>query len=423
MFLYGDFAQLERILYGQAVATTSGIKVSDSDLMGLPAAYAAVRAISETVAQLPLRVFEKSDSGKITEVREHAGTELLGWDRPNNYQTPYDFVQLMQSRLCIRHNAYAKIEKDRRGRVRNLMPINPNSVTMQLDEQTGAHLYTLNWEEGDTETDVHPDHVLHVRGFSMNGFLGWALMGSSHDAIGQMVATDRLVQTALGNGPHLPGFLRAPRVSDKQIDMLSEVMRQSRGVQQAGKIPVYPGEVEFVKVGMHADEAQLLDSRMFNLGDTCRLFRVQPHLLFDLTNATYSNIEEQQKSFLDMTIMSWLTRWEQALRISLLTKAERKRNMYFHFGTDELLRARQLDRYKAYSVAINWGFMNRNEVRAKEDLAPAEGLDDFLQPVNMAIVGAEPEPEPKLTWVTMTKGTGMNPRKLWMNPRNSPCRT
>ena len=39
--------------------------------------------------------------------------------------------------------------------------------------------------------------------------------------------------------------------------------------------------------------------------------------------------------------------------------------------------------------------MTRNEVRALEDTNPLEGLDDPLIPMNLAVVGAEPEPKPE----------------------------
>jgi len=48
-----------------------------------------------------------------------------------------------------------------------------------------------------------------------------------------------------------------------------------------------------------------------------------------------------------------------------------------------LLRGDTKSRYEAHNMALQGGWMNRNEVRAMENLNPVEGLDEFLQPLNM----------------------------------------
>jgi hypothetical protein len=55
-----------------------------------------------------------------------------------------------------------------------------------------------------------------------------------------------------------------------------------------------------------------------------------------------------------------------------------------------LLRGDIRTRYLAYSTGIRYGFMNRNEVRAYEDLSPVDGLDEFLVPLSMANADGDP---------------------------------
>ena len=58
---------------------------------------------------------------------------------------------------------------------------------------------------------------------------------------------------------------------------------------------------------------------------------------------------------------------------------------FVEFNVDGLLRGDMKSRYEAYSRGINFGFINRNEVREKENMNYAEGLDDFLIPSNMTL--------------------------------------
>jgi phage portal protein BeeE len=57
-----------------------------------------------------------------------------------------------------------------------------------------------------------------------------------------------------------------------------------------------------------------------------------------------------------------------ALTLSLLTEANDKAACFFEFMPDALLRGDIKTRYDAYAVARNWGWLNVNEIRAKENM-------------------------------------------------------
>ncbi|MGE5193883.1 MAG: phage portal protein, partial [Deltaproteobacteria bacterium] len=124
--------------------------------------------------------------------------------------------------------------------------------------------------------------------------------------------------------------------------------------------------------------------------EIARLFRVPPHLISDLEQATFSNIEQQSLEFVIYTMMPWFTRWEQEISRSILLESERAR--YFaEFLIDSLLRGDTASRFAAYTTAINAGWMTRNEVREKENLNQDNAqLDKYLVPLNMGIVGEPP---------------------------------
>ena len=87
-------------------------------------------------------------------------------------------------------------------------------------------------------------------------------------------------------------------------------------------------------------------------------------------------------------LTKWLKRWEHESNHKLL--GEKERDKYFcEFLVDALLRGNTRQRYEAYRVAISSGWMNRNEVRRKENLNEVDGLDEFLQPLNMSPSGMQ----------------------------------
>ncbi|MNP83039.1 Phage portal protein [compost metagenome] len=59
-----------------------------------------------------------------------------------------------------------------------------------------------------------------------------------------------------------------------------------------------------------------------------------------------------------------------------------------------LLRGTPKERAEFYRIAIQDGWMTRNEVRVFEDLNPMTGLDTMLLNVNTQLLGADGRPLP-----------------------------
>jgi HK97 family phage portal protein len=87
----------------------------------------------------------------------------------------------------------------------------------------------------------------------------------------------------------------------------------------------------------------------------------------DYERSTYSNVTEQNRSFLTHTLQPWLTRIEQAMTKSLLTESEKEKYFIEHL-TQGFLRADTKTRYESYKVAIDAGFLTIDEVRQLENM-------------------------------------------------------
>jgi hypothetical protein len=117
---------------------------------------------------------------------------------------------------------------------------------------------------------------------------------------------------------------------------------------------------------------------------------MQPHKIGDLSKATFSNIEQQSLEYVGDTLTPWFVRWEQAIRMQLMTPEQQADNLYVKHNANALLRGDLKSRYEAYASGIVNGWFTRNEAREREELNPIDGLDDPLVPLNMAVVGEEP---------------------------------
>ncbi|KAF5037405.1 Phage portal protein [anaerobic digester metagenome] len=121
-------------------------------------------------------------------------------------------------------------------------------------------------------------------------------------------------------------------------------------------------------VGLTNEDAQLLESRKFNLEDILRAYRIPPHIAGHLDKMSYNNIEQLGSEFLNLTLSPWLRRIEERLDLQLLTEGEREAGLYFEHESGGLLKGGTADRFAAYKIAIDAGFMTTDEVRQKENL-------------------------------------------------------
>ena len=136
---------------------------------------------------------------------------------------------------------------------------------------------------------------------------------------------------------------------------------------------------------MSPEDSQFLQTRSFQLTEICRIFRVPPHMIGDLSRSTFSNIEHQSIDFVVHTIRPWLVRWEQAISRTLLTDEERT-IYYAKFNVDGLMRGDFATRMSGYAIARQNGWMSANEIRALENMnkiPPEQGGDLYLLNGNM----------------------------------------
>jgi hypothetical protein len=147
------------------------------------------------------------------------------------------------------------------------------------------------------------------------------------------------------------------------------------------------------RAGIPPEDAQFLETRKFTRSEIAGIYLVPPHKIGDLEHATFSNIEHQSLDFVVNTLRPWLVRWEQAISARLIGEVERK-SIFAEFNVDGLLRGDIQSRYQAYSVARNWGWLSRNDIRRMENMNMIEGGDDYLTPLNMTTLGAPAPVQP-----------------------------
>lgn len=353
--------------------TTSGKPVNERTAMQTTAVYACVRILAETVASLPLHVYEYKDGGKEL-VHAHPLYYLLH-DEPNPEMTSFVFRETLMSHLLIWGNAYAQIVRDGSGKVLGLYPLLPNKMDVDRDNRGRIYyVYSRDTNENPMFKDygdikLRAEDVLHIPGLGFDGLIGYSPIAMAKNAVGMTLACEEYGASFFANGANPGGVLEHPGVLKDPSKVRESWNSVYRGTNNAHKIAVLEEGMKYQQIGIPPEEAQFLETRKFQINEIARLYRIPPHMVGDLEKSSFSNIEQQSLEFVKYTLDPWVIRWEQSLQKALLLPGEK--NKYFiKLNVDGLLRGDYQSRMNGYATGRQNGWFSANDIREMENMNP-----------------------------------------------------
>ena len=360
-------------VFGKSAA---GAKVNEFTAMQTTAVYACVRILAESIAGLPLHLYEYRGNGK-ERVPGHPLYFLLH-DSPNPEMTSFIFRETAMIHLLLWGNSYAQILRDGRGRVMGLYPLLPNRMSVGRDE-SGEIVYTYTpmsesnpHLKGQRQITLRREDVLHIPGLGFDGLVGYSPIAMAKNAIGIALATEEYGAAFFKNGARPGGVLEHPGVLKDPSKLRESWHAVYGGTMNTGRIAVLEEGVKYQQIAIPPEEAQFLETRKFQIDEIARLYRVPPHMIGDLEKSSFNNIEQQSLEFVKYTLNPWVVRWEQSLQKALLTDKERK-EYFIRFKVDGLLRGDYKSRMEGYAIGRQNGWLSANDIRSLEDLNPIEG--------------------------------------------------
>lgn len=368
-------------LTGLFGTSKTGVQVSEDNALTFSAVYAAVRIISETIASIPLNVYQYDGETRV-KADGHPIQHLLA-KAPNGVSSSFTFREAMAANLVLHGNAYAKIELNAAGRPTSLIPLNPMLVEVKVLD--GEKVYVFN----DKETYLDYE-ILHFVGLSFNGLTGKSPIQVAREAVAIGLAAQEYGARFYSNGANTGGIITAPgRLSIEAIKRLKESWnRANASLSNSHGTAILEEGMKYEKIGLDPEAAQFLQSRKFQVNEIARIFRIPPSYLADLENSsTRANVEQQAIQFVRDCITPYVRRMEVELNRKLFREDEA--NYYAYFTVEGLMRGDLKGRYDAYATARQWGWLSVNDIRDLENLNPVEGGDIYLQPLNMVQSGED----------------------------------
>lgn len=370
-------------LYGSQ--SLSGENVTEQTALTYSAVFNAVSLISGTIAALPLHLMQREREGKKRFADDYKLYNVMH-DQWNPLMTAMAGRECLMAHVLTWGNGYAEKIFNAYGDVVQLWPITPHRVTPRMVE--GNLVYRITLPIGEQIT-LPREKVLHIPGLGYDGFMGYSVIAMARKSIGLSMALETFGALFFGNGTN-PGMVvsHPGKLSAQAHDNLKDSLTSAQsGLGKSHRLLLLEEGMKVEKYGIPPDDCQFLESRGFQIPEVARWFNLPPHKLKDLSRSSFSNIEQEQISFVQDSILPWLVRLEQNYNMQLLTDGDRqlygRGRLYFKHIVEGLLRGDAASRGAFYSQMFNIGAMSINEIREKEDLDAVEGGDIHLVPLNM----------------------------------------
>lgn len=348
----------------------SSVAVAGEAALRSPAVLACVRAISEGVGQLPVRV---EGSGAAAVVRR------WGEVGPNEFTSWQTFVTAMVRDALIYGRGLAMITRAPNGRPLECFHLPVGSVTREQRSAVEAPVYRVHLADGGSQVLSRRDII------EIDPLGGRSVVSLAAEAIGISLAAERHAAGLMGNGARPAGVVerdaatgamvgtrgKGPEGEKEQADKFRE---RYEGASNSGKTLVLPPGFKFKPLQFSSVDSQFVQLREFQIDEIARAFRVPPTVIQHLAKATQSNVENLSLEFVKFGLLSWIRLWEGELR--------RVAGVPVTLDLNDLLRADMESRADAYAKMASAG-LSLNEIRAMEGRPPKDGGDDLLRPMNM----------------------------------------
>lgn len=376
----------------------SGMHVTPDSAMRVSAVAACVQRITGAVTSMPINLYERTDKGR-QPLEGDAKWWLLN-ESPTAAWTAASMWEQVIADMLLKESGFAFIGRSNSGEIRELVPIPWSAILVERYKGSGRLKYYVN---DITTYGADQDDILHFPGFGFDGLRAKSVISfGARNATGNAMAMDEYSGKFFGGGAHPSIVLSTDKgMKDPQISTLQQMfLAKYSGMDNAHRLPLVLTEgLKASNLSLTAEDAQLIESRKYQVVDIARAFGVPPHLIGETSASTSwgSGLEEMSRAFIAFTVNQHLKRIEQELNRKIYPRSQR---FYLEFFRDALMEGNSKAQSDYNRAAIGGpgsgpGWMTVDEVRKTRHLPALGGEAGKLftpNTTNIAPSAGEPAP-------------------------------
>lgn len=352
-----------------------------------------VEVLSNSMAVLPLYIMNEGNKKRL---EDHRLGRVL-WGRANEAMTSFDYNRLMLCNQILRGNAYAWIVRDARtGYPTELIPLPPDYVTIRFDGD-GRLWYVFTHPVTGQVYWLRNEDVLHYKAYSEDGIEGISVLRRAALTLDTARSAQRYENSVWRSGGQPSGILTTdsdlgdeyevvqPDGTKVMVDPKEQIRRSweavHRGAHNAMRVAVLDLGLKYQPISMTNTDAQFVESNEVRVADVCRFFGVPLHLVY-AGKQSYQSNEQNGIEYVNYTLLSYETQWDQEDTYKLLLPGERAGRVRIKRELKVFLKGDTAAQAAWYQAMRILGVYNANEIRALDDRPAIPGGNAYYASLN-----------------------------------------
>lgn len=336
------------------------IPVTEEAALASPYIRGCLELICGTTAALTYRLYQEKD-GVVEELKDDYRLKLIN-DTPDHLTDGYAFKWRMMFDYLVHGRAFAYKVRER-NKIVELRYVDQNCIQCIMNEEPIFKEVAI-FVNG---VKYRRDDFLIVRRIGRDDFSAHGFLEDNKEFVAMLKRTIDFETNQLSTGGIKKGVIKSQTVlKDTALQKLKEAWRNLYGTNSTENCIVLNNGLDYKELANTPVEMQLNEMLRLMNRQAC-VSLLTPQSLLEGTVGT--GVGEIYQNYIKTTINTHLAAFESAFNSDILLENE-KGSAYFMADTRELLRGDIEKRFKAYSNAIEQGFMQIDEVRYLEDLKP-----------------------------------------------------
>lgn len=345
------------------------VDVGNIRSMNVSAVYAATTLISNSIAILPITVTTHNENKRLV-LDDHNIYHMFD----NTVMTKFTTIKTMMMDLLLTGNAYAII--NRKGDdVVSLKYVSPVQVEIVYNELSDELYYNVTIKN--VRKKLMPKDIIHLNINAVDGVHGRGILYFAANAINLAKKTEKTADKFFGSACITHGILTtdSPRIDEKQIKQMNDRWRNSQRDDDGTGITILEAGMHYQQIQPNSADAQMLETRIYNVQDICRFFNISPIMLGEYSHTQYGSIEQAHIEFVQHCLMPYTEMIENEFDRKLLRSDI---NLHINFDTNVLLKSDKKSEAAYIQILVTNGILTPNEGRAILGYNAIEGGDRIM---------------------------------------------
>lgn len=367
------------------VAGMRNLGIYGSDISSkIEAVYACLRDKSETIGQLPIKLYETPLKKSRVQVKTGRLHQIFT-QKPCDYLTFQEFMEMLVVSLERFGAFYAYVERNDRGNVMSIIPFRFQGNIRPNMDLHGRVFYTYLRNDGKPGDPYRAEDLFIIKNFTFDGYTPISPLVQNARLMGIADAQEETAFESQTDGITARMYASTDQIfkDDNAIARMKNQFNEMRGPNGAKAIPVLEQNLTLHSLKLTPAETELLKNREFTVNRICRIFRVPVHRVgVASTNTGTGDVFDLDEAYMRDSLNPILVKVEKALNPLLPAgyELEFDRNAFYAGSPWRLV--------EHVERAVKGGLKSINEGRQALGDEPVEGGDRFAIDNNNVVYGS-----------------------------------